>query len=374
MRICLVGPTYPFRGGISHYTTLLYQHLQLRHDTRLYSFQRQYPRLLFPGQTDRDPSSEPLVAPCEYLIDPVKPWTWWRTAQRVRVGGADLLVLQWTVPYWAPMLAGLSMLIKRISPRTRLLFICHNVAPRERELPLHRVLMRWALRHGDHFIVHSQADRAALLKVLPAADVRQAFHPTYAPLSHGRYSIAAAKTKLGLAGPVALFFGLVRPYKGLEILIEALPVVRTHIALHTLVVGEFWVPEEPIRSRIRQLGLEASVTIVNRYVPNEDLDLYFAAADVVVLPYLAATQSGVVQLAYGFGKPVITTAVGGLPDAVIDGETGLLVPPGDHQALADAIVRYFESGLAVQLTANVRSQRWADAFSWEKLVEIIETL
>jgi len=167
---------------------------------------------------------------------------------------------------------------------------------------------------------------------------------------------------------------LVRPYKGLEELLDALPAVRTRVPLHTLVVGEFWIPEQPIRARIQKLGLTPHVTIVNRYVPNEDLDLYFAAADVVVLPYLAATQSGVVQLAFGFGKPVITTAVGGLPDAVADGETGLLVPPGDRAALADALIRFFEGGMAARLGAHVRSQERMDAFSWEKLVEVIEAL
>jgi len=374
VRICLIGPTYPFRGGIAHYTTLLYQHLRVRHETYLYSFKRQYPQILFPGKTDRDPSAEPLVAPCEYLIDPIKPWTWLETAQRIRADRADLLILQWTVPYWAPMLGSLSRLVKRLSPHTRLLFICHNVAPRERELPSGQVLMPWALRQGDRFIVHSQVDEAALVKLLPTAVVRRALHPTYATFCRGRYTAKEAKAQLEVEGPVALFFGLVRPYKGLEELLDALPAVRTRVPLHTLVVGEFWIPEQPIRARIQKLGLTPHVTIVNRYVPNEDLDLYFAAADVVVLPYLAATQSGVVQLAFGFGKPVITTAVGGLPDAVADGETGLLVPPGDRAALADALIRFFEGGMAARLGAHVRSQERMDAFSWEKLVEVIEAL
>ena len=107
-------------------------------------------------------------------------------------------------------------------------------------------------------------------------------------------------------------------------------------------------------------------------MPNEELGLYFSAADVVVLPYVDATQSGVTQLAYGFEKPVITTSVGGIPEVVKDGETGLVVPPEDSQALGEAIVRYFEEDLGVKFVPNIRAQVQGGTFSWEGLVGLIE--
>ena len=125
-------------------------------------------------------------------------------------------------------------------------------------------------------------------------------------------------------------------------------------------------------AEMERLGLSGRVTIVDRYIPNEEVGLYFSAADVVVLPYVEATQSAVVQIAYGFHKPVITTSAGGLPESVEAGRTGLIVEPGDSEALSDAIVEFFDRGLAVPFRENIRAI--GDRFTWEKLVDLIEEL
>jgi glycosyltransferase involved in cell wall biosynthesis len=181
---------------------------------------------------------------------------------------------------------------------------------------------------------------------------------------------AEAKAKLGLECNLILFFGFVRQYKGVVYLLQAMPKVLRRVDVHLLIVGEFWDNIAPYTELILELGIHHAVTVVDRYIPNEELGLYFSAADVVVLPYVDATQSAVVPLAYAFERPVITTRVGGLPDVVFDGETGILVPPGDSEALAQAIVRFFLSE---------PNGEWADAivryqyeFSWERLVETVE--
>ena len=163
-----------------------------------------------------------------------------------------------------------------------------------------------------------------------------------------------------------------RPYKGLEYLLEAMPKVLTEIDAHLLVVGEFWAPESLYASYIDDLGLSEHVTIVNRYIPNEEVAAFFSAADVVVLPYTEATQSGVAQIAYGLEKPVITTSVGGLAEVVKHGETGLLVPPGDSEALAETVVSFFREELGEHLAANIHKER--QRFSWDRLVDLIEVL
>lgn len=370
MRYVLIGPTYPYRGGISHYTTLLYHHLKAAHEVKLYSFKRQYPAFLFPGRTDKDPSRSPLRADCEYLVDPVNPLTWLRVFRRIKEDEPDVLILQWTVPYWAPTLAGISALVKAFTT-TRVLFICHNVVPHagERMGLLDRGLAKLALRQGDYFIVHSEKDLKKLQGLLPGADVRKTFHPTYSIFNVDPLPEEEAKRRLGLKSKTVLYFGFVRAYKGLEYLLQAMPEVLKQVDVHTLVVGEFWVRESRYRELIQELNLEQQVTIVNRYVPNEEIDLYFSAADVVVLPYIEATQSGVVQIAYGFAKPVITTNVGGLAEAVRDGETGLIVPPGDSHALARAIVRYFVQDLGPLFSANIRALN--DRFAWHGVVDLI---
>lgn len=376
MRICVVGPTYPYRGGIAHYTTLLARHLrEAGHWTKLYSFTRQYPRWLFPGKTDKDPSSAPLKTDCEYVLDPVNPLTWWRLCRKVRADAPDVLLLQWWVPYWTPCLTFVSRWIKR-NTNIRVVFVCHNVVPHDGGGTLDRRLTMTVLRRGDGFIVHSEQDRYRLLALLPEARVLKAHHPTYAELADQSEDgqSAALRERLGLTGdcPTLLFFGFVRPYKGLEYLIQALPLVLKQMPARLLVVGEFWSSPAFYERYAREFGVEGAITFVNRYVPNEELRPYFDLSDVVVLPYISATQSGVVQLAFGFGKPVITTRVGGLHEAVEDGVTGLIVPPQDERALAEAIMRYFREELGPKLSENVRRSAEAQTFSWRQIVSSIE--
>lgn len=376
MRICVVGPTYPYRGGIAHYTTLLVGHLrEAGHWTKLYSFTRQYPRWLFPGKTDRDPSSAPLKTDCEYVLDPVNPLTWWQLCRKVRADAPDVLLLQWWVPYWTPCLTFVSRWIKR-NTKIRVVFVCHNVVPHDGGGTLDRRLTMTVLRRGDAFIVHSEQDRYRLLALLPRARVLKAHLPTYAELAHqsgdGQAATLRAELSLPENTPVLLFFGFVRPYKGLEYLIQALPLVLEQLPVRLLVVGEFWSSPAFYERYAREFGVEGAITFVNRYVPNEELRPYFDLSDVVVLPYISATQSAVVQLAFGFGKPVITTRVGGLHEAVADGVTGLIVPPQDERALAAAIVRFFREQLSTQLSANIRSAAVEQTFSWRQIVSDIE--
>lgn len=375
MRICVVGPTYPYRGGIAHYTTLLANHLRSAgHITKLYSYTRQYPRFLFPGKTDKDPSAVPLRTECEYVLDPINPLTWWQLCRKVRADAPDVLVLQWWVPYWTPCLTFVSRWIKR-NTKIKVLYICHNVMPHDGGGTLDRRFAMTVLRRGDAFIVHSEQDRFRLLALLPKANVMKVFLPSYIELanqSNGE-TTAALRRELNIPGdrPVVLFFGFVRPYKGLEYLIQALPQVLKEMPVHLLVVGEFWSSPQFYQEYAREFGVEHAITFVNQYVPNEQLQPYFDMSEVVALPYIAATQSAVVQLAFGFGKPVITTRVGGLHEVVQDGQTGLIVPPQDEAALAQAIVRYLREGMAVPMSAAVRVVAGEWSGSWDTLVTAI---
>jgi glycosyltransferase involved in cell wall biosynthesis len=209
-----------------------------------------------------------------------------------------------------------------------------------------------------------------LKTLLPDAEARKTALPLYDAFPSEVIESALAKKSLGLDGPVMLFFGFVRQYKGLEYLIRAMPQVLRSVQVKLLIVGEFWEDKEPYLKTIEELRLQGHIVVVDQYVPNEEVGLYFSAADVVVLPYVDATQSAIVSLAYAFDKPVITTDVGGLPEVVSDGETGFIVPPRDNEALAAAIVNYFEGDFASRMAANVKARK--NALSWEGLVRLIE--
>jgi glycosyltransferase involved in cell wall biosynthesis len=371
MQICLVGPSYPFRGGIAHYTTLLYHHLRQRHRVTWYAFRRQYPRWLFPGQTDRDPSQVPLRAEeTQATLDSLNPLTWWEVAKSIQRAKPDLVILSWWTSFWAPQLWTISTLVKRASG-TQLFFICHNVVDHEAHR-FSRVLARAALKRGDHFLVHAEREKEQLRELLPASAVTQVFHPVYDFFHSAGLSQRQARQQLGLAGEVLLFFGFIRPYKGLDILLEAMPLVLARRAVTLLVVGEFWERRARYLRRIEELGIGAAVKIVDGYIPNEQVEQYFAAADLVVLPYVGGTGSGIVQIAYGLNKPVVATRVGCLPEVVDDGNTGYVVNPNDPQALAEAVVRFFAEEKEDEFVANI--QRGKGRFAWEHLVGEIEAL
>lgn len=371
-RFALVGPTYPFRGGISHYTTNLCLNLRHRHQVDFYTFTRQYPRILFPGQTDRDPSSLILRVPAMPVIDPLQPGTWHCFWKLLRANRPDVVILQWWTPFWAPFLLTTAYAVKRWV-QADLLYICHNVVPHDGNHRLNQAVARCVLRRGDAYLVHSRWEREKLLQLIPGAQVCWSPIPGELFPTH-MYEREAARERLGLSGPVLLFFGFIRSYKGISILLQAMAKVAQDLNLHLLVVGEFWVDQNPYRRLVRELQLEDHVTFISHYVPNEEAGLYFAAADAVVLPYLTVSQSAVATLSLHFGRPVIASAVLGLTDVVEDGRTGLLVPPGDSAALGQAIRYYYVDGTGPRLTVQVQARAREGMFQWDRLIRTIEEL
>ncbi|NQU41747.1 glycosyltransferase [bacterium] len=366
MKICLLGPTAPFRGGIAHTTALLCRALRDRHHVELFSFSRQYPKWLFPGKSDRDDSQAPLTVPgTRYTIDSMNPLTWLRTARSIVREKPDLVIIPWWVAFWAPVFGTICRHLRKHS-NAELVFLCHNVVEHESSR-LKQMLTRAVLLYGDRFVILSGQDRRNLLRMLPDAKAQVCFLPTFAGLHEERVEKNAAKAGLGLQGPVLLFFGFVRPYKGLDVLLDAMPRIRERTAATLLVVGEFWKDREKYFEQIDRLGLKGCVRIHDSYVPNEEVPLYFGAADAVVLPYRSATASAICQLAFGFGRPVVATRVGCLAEVVQDGISGRLVDPEDPKAFADAVGDILDPENLGRYTAGVRET--ARRFSWENLAD-----
>ena len=369
MKICLIGPSYPLRGGIAHYTASLANALRKRHDVTLLSYTRLYPAMFFPGTTEFDTSRRRFAADCEPIFDPLNPLSWLRTARRIRELSPDLVIVQWWSPVFAIPLGTVIRLAKRHG-RPMVMFLCHNIKPHER-LPGGMILPRFAFSTADLFIVHSGEDLRNMQSIRPDARIRKLFLPIYEGFGPA-IDKETARQQLGLITPTILYFGLIRRYKGLAHLLRAMPLVLKAMKCTLLVVGEFYEGREECLGLIRSHDLSTSVRLVDRYVPNEEVALYFSAADLVVLPYISATQSGVVTIAYSFDRPVVTTTVGGLPEVVIDGETGFLVDPADPPALADAVVRYYREGREKELVEGIRKVR--ERLSWDRYSEAIETL
>jgi glycosyltransferase involved in cell wall biosynthesis len=366
--IILVGPASPLRGGIAQYTDQLYLHLRKRHPVEVFTYSRLFPQLLFPGKTQFDTSNTTIGVPSRQTLDSIGPLSWWRTAAAITKRQPRAVVVMHQMPFFAPCLGTLLRRIRRRSAARQIL-LCHNLIPHEThffDVPLTRYL----IKVPEAFIVLSESVEHDLLRLQPNAKVVRVPQPIY-DFFPTPPEQQAAREKLSLPSdqPVVLFFGLVRAYKGLGTLLQAmtsLPQARL------LIAGEFYQPRADYERQIAELGVRDRVHIEDRYIPNEDVPKYFAAADVVVLPYLSATQSGVSKLAYHFNKPVVITNVGGLAEEVEEGKTGYVVPPNDPAALATAIEKVLMEKTCVDFAGHIREYK--KRYSWERVVEAIEKL
>ncbi len=360
-RIAIVGPAYPLRGGNALFVAHLYDNLKVDHDCYVVSFTRLYPSLLFPGKTQANVSRDPVKnTPSRQLIDSINPLSWRRAVEWIAQPARrpDLVIFVWYNPFFGMCYGSMARLLKkRIG--CGIAFVCENVVSHENRF-VDKYLTRFALSQADYFMVLSGVVRRRIQALYPARPLRQAALPIYDCYRAGDFNRDAVRKKLGLRRPTILFFGYVRAYKGLAHLLRAMPSVLKRVRVDLLVVGEFYDDRSKYDRIISELGIGDRVRIVAEHVPDEAVGEYFTDSDVVVLPYVSATQSGITQVAFAFGLPVISTRVGGLPEVVTDGTTGYIVPPGDEGALADAVVRYFVEGRKDEFSANVETEARRD--------------
>lgn len=370
MKIVILGPAYPLRGGIAHYNALLASHLRKGHEVDIITFKRQYPKISFPGKTQDEIGQPYDVSPAPRLIDSMNPLNWIHVSREIRKSRPDLLIFKYWLPFFGPCFGTIAALCRR-GRKTKVLCICDNVIPHERR-PGDLLFTRFAFQFVDFFVVQSNAVERDLKSFLPSAKYAKIPHPIYEIFGEGLEK-DEARRRLGLEDErIMLFFGYVRPYKGLHSLLEAMPFVLAHVKTTLYVVGEFYEDQSKYIDQIKNLGLEKQVKVVSGYVPNDQVSLYFSACDVVVLPYASATQSGIVQIAYQFDKPVIATNVGGLAEVVIDGQTGFIVQPNDPRELANAVMRFYDENRDEEFSLNVKSGK--EKYSWEYMVQGIEKL
>jgi glycosyltransferase involved in cell wall biosynthesis len=361
MRLSIIGPAHPLRGGIAHHVYWIRRQMAARgHVVQVISFRKLYPSLLFPGTSERDASDLKFDAQAAAILSPLNPLSWSRAARAVEGFGPDAVLLQWWQPFFAPMFGMLARRFRRKG--LRVIVECHNVFPHEGS-PADQLLTRFAFAAVDEFIVHARSDEVGLRQF--AGDRPISVSPLPAPEEFK----AAHQGKRD--GRRVLFFGKVRRYKGLDVLLEALPKVLARSECELWIVGEFYEDVDIYRRLIRKLGIERHIRLINRYVTNEEVAEYFAQADVLVLPYTSASQSAVAQIALANDLPIIASRAGGLCDSLTEGKDGLSFAPGDPNDLADKIVSYFTNGYGPAFASNVKAQRLASQAC--RIAEIIES-
>ncbi|HXE95222.1 MAG TPA: glycosyltransferase family 4 protein [Dongiaceae bacterium] len=363
MKVCLIAPVPPFRGGIAKYCYSLAQELEKRHDLLLLSYKRQYPEILYGRKSQVDPECDARhirneFSQLSYDIDSASIPSWLATSKKIAAFDPDLVILPWWVTYWAPMYACLLASLKKKG--IKVVFLCINIFEHEDNW-LKKLATKFVLRRVGAIIVHSEQEKGVALEINPGATVKKHLLPIF--------MYDAKQTNKKITGLNLLFFGFVRPYKGLDTLLKAVGILKDYdISLR--IAGEFWNGKAEYLSLVGELGISDKVEIIDRYIPDDEMTRYFSWADLVVLPYKQTITSGIIATAYGFGKPVLATSVGGFHEIVKEGYTGKLVSPDDPQSFADGIV-WFLNNRHIDFEENI-GQFTSQIMSWKSLVDTIE--
>ena len=373
MKITILGPAHPYRGGLASIMETMARVFRRRgNEVKIATFTLQYPSLLFPGKSQTVSTPPPADLSIERCVHTMSPLNWLCIGRRLRRERPDFILLKYWTPFMAPCFGSIARLA-RGNGHTKVLCQIDNVEPHEHHF-FDKPLNRYFLHSVDGFIYMSEQVHRELAAYTDAPALFSP-HPLFEHFGQP-VDRAEACERLGLdsATGYALFFGLIRDYKGLDWLLDAWAQLRREGRIEgkkLVVAGEFYASKEPYMARIAALGLQDDVILHDHFIPDDEVKYYFSAADCLVLPYKTATQSGVTQIAYRFCTPMIVTAVGGLPEIVPDGRVGYVCPP-TVEGIADAVGRIYAPGVLERFRENCAEER--KRFSWEEMCTRIEEL
>ena len=373
MKVIILGTAWPYRGGIAAFNERLAREYQkLGHDVEIVTFTLQYPSFLFPGKTQYSSEPAPAGLRITRMLNAVNPFSWLRTGRYIRRQRPDLLITPFWLPFMAPALGTADRVAKRKG--TRRISVIHNLIPHEKR-PGDKLFSRWFVGSNDGFVTLSRSVLDDISLFDPDGTKPKVYspHPLYD--HYGEHmSPTEARQTIGLPteGRYVLFFGFIREYKGLDLLLQAMADERLEkMRVKLIVAGEFYGDPKPYHDLIGRLDIGDRVALHTDFIPDHEVNRYFCAADIVAQPYKSATQSGVSQIAYNFEKPMLVTNVGGLPEIVPDGKAGFVVEP-NAQAIADALVLFYTEDLAPTLTEGVRDEK--QKYLWCNFTEAIDKL
>lgn len=370
-RIVIIGPAYPLRGGLASFNQRLAEEfIKEGNECELISFSLQYPSLLFPGKTQYNEGPAPEGLTIHSIINSINPANWLSVGKRLQKQQPDLIIVRFWIPFMGPALGTILRLVKK-NKHTKIICIADNIIPHERRLG-DRNFTRFFLKSCDAFVTMSEKVLADLRQFEKTKLSRLVQHPLYdnfgAPISKNK---ARNYLQLPEEAKIILFFGFIRKYKGLDLLLEAMADQRIKKSgIKLLIAGEFYEDEKTYLQSIESNQLQDDVILRNHFIADEEVKYYLCAADTVVQPYRNATQSGVTPLAYHFEKPMVVTNVGGLPDLVPDHKVGLVCEP-NPTAIASAILEYYQLGEDYFIPhLRIEKQKYA----WANLTKAIYSL
>ena len=364
-RILIVGPAHPLRGGLATYNERLAEVLnEAGHECDILSFSLQYPKLLFPGKTQLSSDSAPNNITIHAEINSINPLNWISVGLKYKKAKYDIVVFRYWMSFMAPAFGTIARIIKS-NAHTKILAITDNVIPHERKF-FDAAFTNYFLPVCDGFLTMSESVKQDLIDLKLTQPIAYVPHPMYDTFGTA-IDKNEAKKLLGLDTDTnyLLFFGFIRKYKGLGLLLNAFADERIKaLNLKLIVAGEFYEDKNPYLEQIEKLGLKDRVIVCDDFIPNNQVSTYFCASDVVIQPYLNATQSGVTQIAYYYNKPMIVTNVGGLAELVPNNKVGFVCNVSE-QEIADAMYNFYTQQKEQAFTNAAEQEK--QRFTWQNL-------
>jgi glycosyltransferase involved in cell wall biosynthesis len=374
-KIILIGPSYPYRGGNALFVTHTYESLKNHFDIIIYNYKLLYPSILFPGTTQFDESKGQVFdIPNERVVNSINPLNWIKVAGMLTRENADLVVFDWWHPFFGFCHGVISFLISK-KYKNKILFITENVVSHEAN-SIDKFLTKIGLMFASKFLALSGIVEKEVQQFSKGKKVYRSELPVYDCYKHSEQTDSRIfKKEFGFEEDslVLLFFGYVRKYKGLDILIEAFPkILSQNPDSKLLIVGEFYDDPKQYFDLIKKFNIEPYVRMINQFVANEEVAKYYQVSDLVILPYRSATQSGILNVAYGFYKPVVVTDIGGLAEFVDEGKTGFVVKPNSPDEIAKGVNKFIEKKDKVDFTNQIQERNRKNSFN--QLPEVIEKI
>jgi glycosyltransferase involved in cell wall biosynthesis len=352
VKVCIIGPSKRFLSGISYYTIRLANALLTSSYVSVICFRKLLPEFLFPGRAHVGKNISNLEFSQDVRVfdgmDYNNPITWYNAYNYLKAAKPDVIILQW----WTSSVAHMHLLLKIISIllKSKLIIEFHEVVDplEESILPIKlysRIMGTILRRNLDAYIVHSTPDKFLVaerykidLQKIHVIPIGLYDHYGEAMESKTAKEILSIKEEF-----VIMSFGLIRKYKGIPYLIQAFEQLPESIAKRSrlLIVGEIWEDGDELLKQIKSSRYQDKITLLNEYVPDSEIPIYFSAASIVVLPYTRASQSAVAHIAMSFGKTVIVSEVGGLKESMGSYAGTFFVPPMNNDALKEQLIKHF---------------------------------
>lgn len=370
-RIIIIGPAHPLRGGLASFNERLAKaFMQHGDDVTIYTFSLQYPALLFPGATQYSSEPPPPDLDIKVCINSINPFNWIKTGNELKKLRPDIVVVRYWLPFMGPCLGTILRKIKK-NNHTRIVTIADNIIPHEKR-PADIAFTKYFVKPVDAFITMSEKVMNDL-RLFSQKPAKQIVHPLYDNFGE-QVDKATAKKHLGIhpSENIILFFGFIRNYKGLDLLLQAMNILKQkqQLQIKLLIAGEFYEDRKPYDEIILQTGIADHLILRTTFIPDSEVKYYLSAADFVIQPYRNATQSGVTPLAYHFEKPMLVTNVGGLPALVPHRQAGIVCEP-NAESITAGIQQLYELGEQYFLP-HLRNEK--KKYSWDVLVNTIKEL